>query len=137
MVPLHLIGMPFDEQNKNEWVRADTIIETMDYFRQVGEGLYGADLYVLMNMNVFLKPDKILVEDGYRQMKIVDELIHLFRIPISIPVHDHHSDPSELIGYLRTYEVEDMDLGYLEQAGVFQYNVSSTMFFLSKWEGQA
>jgi hypothetical protein len=136
--PIHLGGQPFDEQNKNEWVRADMLIESMDYYRQVGGGQFGGDLIVLFSINVFVKADDVLIKNGYRGEQLVDELKHLFRLPVAVPVHNHFAgSPLALIGYLRTAEIEDNDLGYDNDAAVFQHNVSSTMFFLSRWDAQA
>jgi len=134
--PIQFAGSAFDEQNKKEWVRADVIIESTEYFRQVTvAGLYGADLVVLMNMNVIIKADEVLIQNLYRREQIVDELRHIFRVPVAIPVFDHFASPTTDIGTLRTSEIEDTELGYNLEASFFQHNVSATLYFLSMWPG--
>lgn len=135
--PLQFEGLPFDEENNDQWVRADIMVLDMDYFRQVeGSSIFGADLIVLANLNILIKPDKVLYGNIYRKEILADELRNLFRIPLGIPVHDHHSGaPLAQIGVLRTSELEDADLGINRIDAIYQHNVSSTMFYLSKWEG--
>jgi|ERR1044072_8349428 hypothetical protein len=133
--PIQLEGVQFDEENHNEWVRADMMVVGMDYFRQVGNTLFGADLVVILNLNVMVKADKVLTENIYRREQLVDELKHLFRIPLGIPVYDHFTGaPLAQIGIFRTTEIDEVDLGYNSEAALYQHNISSTMYFLSKWD---
>ena len=137
VTPIQYEGLPFEEENNDEWVRADIVVLDMDYFRQVeGSDIFGADLIVLANMDIMIKPDRILHGNIYRKEYIADELRHLFRIPLSIPVYDHYTGvPLSQIGILRTSELEDVDLGFNRIDAIYGHNVSSTMFYLSKWEG--
>ena len=136
-VPIQYEGLPFDEENTDEWVRADMVILDWDYFRQVDSpNIFGADLIVLMNMNILIKPDKVLLANMYRKEQLADELRHLFRVPLGIEVYDHYAGtPLTQIGVLRTSELEDVDLGFNRIDAIYGHNVSSTMFYLSKWDG--
>lgn len=135
LIPIQYDGVQFDEQNHNEWVRADFQVGDTDFFRQVGGGLFGGDVIVMFSMNVLLKPDKVMTENIYRREDLVDELKYIFRVPLGIPVYDWHSSatPSQ-IGVIRTAELDDNDFGYDEDHALYQHNVTSFGFWLSKWD---
>lgn len=136
MTAIQYDGVQFDEQNHNEWVKADFQVASIDFFRQVDGGLFGGDFLVVLSLNVLVKPDKVMTENIYRREDIVDQLKYLFRVPLGIPVKDYYTGgptPTDL-GVIRTTEIDDADLGYDEDHAIYQHNVTSMGLFLSKWD---
>jgi len=135
LVPVDYAGVGIREENVDEWVRADVMLPTPRYARQVDEqGNMGAEYLVMLNLNIFKKQTEMETVNVYRNFRIRDTLADLFRVPLGITVRDWvGSAGATIIGILQTSELETTNLGL--QDVLYQHNVTSTMRYVMKWEG--
>ena len=125
----------FDSNNVQAWIRPDLLITEGPYYRQVGNGILGKDLILLLNINIFGRRDYIH-SNSYALYRIRDEVMSLFREPSLIPVYDYVGGSiAQPIGAVRCFGVPtDEDLGEDTAAGVFQRNLSFDMRWEEQWE---
>ena len=127
-------GSGVQEEDHDEWLRADVMITTPRYSRQVDQdGNMGSEPLVMFNVNIFRK-QTVHESDIYRLTKLGDELKNKFRVPLGIPVYDHEGSPSTRIGTLQTYELNNEPMPFDQSKGIYGRNVTSTMRYVMKWE---
>lgn len=128
-------GSGVDEENLQEWVRADVMFTIPRYSRQVDQqGHFGAEPLIMLNMNVFVKQTALEV-NTYRLKRLSDTLKNLFRVPQGILVKDHVENAgANTIGVLQTSEIEVRQMPFDSAKGIYGCNVTSTMRYVFSWE---
>jgi hypothetical protein len=133
--PVDYAGAGLDESDYDEWVRADVMLTPTIHMRQVGGGLLGGEASVLVNLNIFHKQSELQSTNIYRIQRIRDELANLFRVPVEVPIKDWVENAgANTVGTALTFELEDQDLGLQMENTVYQYNLTSTLRYIFKWE---
>jgi hypothetical protein len=137
LVPIYYGIAGIKEEDVDEWVRVDVMFPTPTYRRQVGLGQMGAEAIIMLNMNIFKKQTEAESVNIYRSDRIVDTLSNLFRVPLGIPVKDYvesNGAGTNNLSTLQTSVLDTDDLGWQERLALYQYNVTSHMRYVMKWE---
>lgn len=138
LVPIDYAGAGINEEDVDEWVRADVMTTKPKYYRQVdSQGNMGAEGLFFLNMNIFRKQTEAETVNIYRMQRIRDTLANLFRVPIGIAVKDYVETAgagTNRIGTLQTSELDSQNLGLQAALAAYQWNVTSTMRFVLAWE---
>jgi len=135
LVLIDYAGAGIEEENQDEWIRADVMFTKPRYARQVDSQNMGAEALTMLSMNIFKKQTELELANIYRNKRIRDTLANLFRVPLGIPVKDWVENAgANVIGTLQTSELESQDLGLQEGIAAYQYNLTSTMRYVMKWE---
>jgi len=137
LVPVYYKSAGIKEEDENEWVRIDVMFPTPTYRRQVGVGQMGAETVVMLNMNIFKKEQEAQAVNIYGITRIRDTLANLFRVPLGIAVKDYVESSgagTNRIGTLQTSILEVNDMGWQQNLALYQYNMTSHMRYVMKWE---
>lgn len=136
-VPIDFAGAGVEEEDLDLWIRADVMVTTPRYSRQVDQqGNMGAEPLVMLNMNIMHK-QSAHEEKVFEPVKLSDTLKNLFRVPLGIAVMDHAEQNGtgiNQIGILQTTEIDVTPLPFDEAKGLYVRNITSTMRYVYKWE---
>jgi hypothetical protein len=139
LAPITRIEWPdsqFDAGNVREWIQPTVIKGARIFRRQTRPGRLGAELPLLINVNIYLKRDFLERGNPSRRLELIDYLFDLFKEGRAIPFKDYvgNSSSPAVLGVLQCYDFAETRLALDEAKALYQHNCTATLMALEERE---